>query len=322
MARITVQDLLAAGVHFGHQTKRWNPKMREYVYGVKNGIYIIDLAKTMHQLADACNFLQHTVADGGKILFVGTKRQAQEVVREAAEKTDSFFVTERWLGGALTNNKTIQRSVKRMQEIDAKLEAEGAKMKKKEVAGLTRTSAKLHRNLDGIAKMNELPAALVVVDVCLELIAVAESVKLGIPIVAIIDTNANTDVIDYPVVANDDAVKSISVIINVMADAIKVANDMYIKKAAEEKARIEAEKAEAAKLKAEAEAAKKEEEASKKEKPAAKKPAAKKAPAKKKPVKKAAPAADAEKKAEKAEKAEKSADKAPADKKDEDKKAE
>jgi len=319
MARITVQDLLAAGVHFGHQTKRWNPKMREYVYGVKNGIYIIDLAKTMHQLADACNFLQHTVADGGKILFVGTKRQAQEVVREAAEKTDSFFVTERWLGGALTNNKTIQRSVKRMQEIDAKLESEGAKMKKKEVAGLTRTSAKLHRNLDGIAKMNELPAALVVVDVCHEHIAVAEAVKLGIPIVAIIDTNANPDDIDYPVVANDDAVKSISVIINVMADAIKVANDMYIKKAAEEKARIEAEKAEAAKLKAEAEAAKKEEEASKKEKPAAKKPAVKKAPAKKKPVKKAAPAADAEKKAEKAEK---SADKAPADKKDEDKKAE
>ena len=319
MAKITVQDLLAAGVHFGHQTKRWNPKMREYVYGVKNGIYIIDLAKTMHQLADACNFLQHTVSDGGRILFVGTKRQAQEVVREAAEKTESFFVTERWLGGALTNNKTIQRSVKRMQEIDAKLDADGAKMKKKEVAGLTRTSSKLHRNLDGIAKMNDLPAALVVVDVCHEHIAVAEAVKLGIPIVAIIDTNANPDDIDYPIVANDDAVKSISVIINVMADAIKVANDMYIKKAEEEKARIEAEKAEAAKLKAEADAVKKAE-AAKKEKATAKKPAAKKAPAKKKPAKKAAAPATNEKKA--AEKTEKSVEKAPADKKDEEKKAE
>jgi len=280
MAKITVQDLLAAGVHFGHQTKRWNPKMREYVYGVKNGIYIIDLAKTMHQLAGACNFLQHTVSDGGKILFVGTKRQAQEVVREAAEKTESYFVTERWLGGALTNNKTIQRSVKRMQDIDAKLEADSAKMKKKEIARLSRTSGKLHRNLDGIAKMHDLPSALVVVDVCHEHIAVAEAVKLGIPVVAIIDTNANPDRINYPIVANDDAVKSISVIINVMADAIKVASDMYIKRAAEEKARIELEKAEAAKIK--------EEEKAKRAADAEMEKKSKKSPAKKAPVKKPA----------------------------------
>jgi small subunit ribosomal protein S2 len=212
-----------------------------------------------------------------------------------------------------------------MQEIDAKLDADGARMKKKEVAGLTRTSSKLHRNLDGIAKMNDLPAALIVVDVCHEHIAVAEAVKLGIPIVAIIDTNANPDDINYPIVANDDAVKSISVLINVMADAIKVANDMYIKKAEAEKARIEAEKAEAAKIKAEAAAAKKaESEAAKKEKAATKKPAAKKAPAKKKPAKKATPASDTKK--EEAAKPAKSAEKAPAEKapaeKKEEKKAE
>ena len=168
MAKITVNDLLSAGVHFGHQTNRWNPKMQDYVYGVKNGIYIIDLAKTMHQLADACNFLQHTVANGGDILFVGTKRQAQNVVKEAAENTEMFYVTERWLGGTLTNNKTIKRSVTKMQDIDKLLGSDESKgMRKKELASLGRTSSKLHRNLGGIWDMKKLPAVLVVVDVFL-----------------------------------------------------------------------------------------------------------------------------------------------------------
>ena len=244
MGKITVQDLLSAGVHFGHQTKRWNPKMSDYVYGVKNGIYIIDLAKTMHQLAGACNFLQRTVANGGDILFVGTKRQAQEVVKEAAEKTESFFITERWLGGTLTNNATIQRSVTRMQDIDKLLGAsESTAMKKKEISALTRQGNKLHRNLDGIWNMKKLPAALVIVDVCHEHIAVAEASKLGIPIVAIVDTNANPDKIGHPIVANDDAVKSISVIVKVLADAIKTAAELYQKKVVEEKAAQEAAKA-------------------------------------------------------------------------------
>jgi small subunit ribosomal protein S2 len=316
MGKITVQDLLSAGVHFGHQTKRWNPKMSEYVYGVKNGIYIIDLAKTMHQLAGACNFLQHTVANGGDILFVGTKRQAQEVVREAAEKTDSFFITERWLGGTLTNNATIQRSVTRMQEIDKQLEASEANgMKKKEVSSLTRQGNKLHRNLDGIWNMKKLPAALVVVDVCHEHIAVAEASKLKIPIVAIVDTNANPDKITLPVVANDDAVKSISIIVKVLADAVKTAAELYKKKVVEEKAAQEAARA---KEKAEKEEAKK---AAEKEKKAAKEAAAKNnKPVNKEKVaeKKKAPAA---KKDDKVEKKEEKKSEVPAEKKAEKKEA-
>ncbi len=284
MGKITVQDLLSAGVHFGHQTKRWNPKMSEYVYGVKNGIYIIDLAKTMHQLAGACNFLQHTVANGGNILFVGTKRQAQEVVRDAAEKTESFFITERWLGGTLTNNTTIQRSVTRMKDIDKKLENhEASSMKKKEVSALTRQGNKLHRNLDGIWNMKKLPAALVIVDVCHEHIAVAEATKLGIPIVAIVDTNANPDRIAHPIVANDDAVKSISVIIKVLSDAITTAAELYQKKVVEEKAAQEAAKA---KEKEERELARKEAEKAKKEAEKVKKEAAKANKADKKPAQK------------------------------------
>jgi len=307
MAKITVNDLLSAGVHFGHQTKRWNPKMKDYVYGVKNGIYIIDLAKTMHQLAGACNFLQHTVAEGGEILFVGTKRQAQNVVKEAAEDTNMYYVTERWLGGTLTNNKTIKRSVTKMQEIDKILESEAAKgMKKKEISSLTRQSNKLHRNLGGIWNMTKLPAALVVVDVCQEHIAVAEAYKLGIPIVAIIDTNANPDKISHPIVANDDALKSIGIIVKLLSGAVKTAAELYQKKIVEEKAAAEKAKEEAAK-----------ELAAKKEKEKAEKAAAKKAPAKKAPVKEEKTAAKTVKKA-----AEKSVTKKEAPKKAETKKEE
>jgi len=288
MAKITVNDLLSAGVHFGHQTKRWNPKMKNYVYGVKNGIYIIDLAKTMHQLAGACNFLQHTVAEGGEILFVGTKRQAQNVVKEAAEDTDMYYVTERWLGGTLTNNKTIKRSVTKMQDIDKILDSEAAKgMKKKEISSLTRQSNKLHRNLGGIWNMKKLPAALVVVDVCQEHIAVAEAYKLGIPIVAIIDTNADPDKISHPIVANDDALKSIGIIVKLLSGAVKTAAELYQKKVIEERAAAEKAKEEAAK---EAAAKKEKEKAEKAEKAAAKKVAPKKAPVKEeKKEEKAAP---------------------------------
>jgi small subunit ribosomal protein S2 len=324
MAKITVQDLLAAGVHFGHQTKKWNPKMKDYVYGVKNGIYIIDLAKTMRQLADACNYLQHVVAKGGDILFVGTKRQAQNVVKEAAEDAGMFYVTERWLGGTLTNNNTIRQSVTKMREIDKLLESPEAKtMRKKELSSLARQSAKIHRNLGGILDMRDRPDAIVIVDVCQEHIAVDEAYKLGIPIVAIIDTNADPDKISHPIVANDDALKSISLIVNLLAGAVKNAKELYKKRVAEEKAKQEAEKAkekeEKEKARQEAEKAKKEAAEKAPVKPAApvksdekseKKPAAKK-PAPKKPAPKKADSKEASKpesKPEKKEDAKKSSD--------------
>ena len=283
---ISVKDLLEAGCHFGHQTKRWNPKMKEFVYGSKNGISIIDLTKTIHQIADACNFLQRTVMNGGNILFVGTKRQAQQIVKEAAEATNMDYVAERWMGGILTNNVTIRKSIKRMQEIDAIVSDEAASgLKKKEIVTLTRQTEKLHRDLDGIANMKRLPDVLIVIDVCHNYNAVKEAQKLNIPIVA-----------------NDDAVKSIKVIMDTFLEAIKDALELYGKRAAEERAKIDAAKAEKAKSDA----------AAPKKRPAAKggakRPAAKRAPKKadaetapaageeaaaKKPArKKAAPAAE------------------------------
>lgn len=213
MAKISINDLLEAGCHFGHQTRRWNPKMKDYVYGAKNGISIIDLTKTMYQIAAACNFLQRTVANGGEILFVGTKRQLREIVKELADTTGMYCVSERWLGGTLTNNVTIRKSITKMAEIDGTLNSDAAKsMKKKEIAGLSRRAEKLHRDLDGIAGMKRLPAALVVIDVYNEINAVREANKLNIPIVAIVDTNGDPSLVDYPVAANDDAVKSVQII--------------------------------------------------------------------------------------------------------------
>jgi len=246
MAKITINDLLEAGCHFGHRTRRWNPKMKPYVYGAKNGIYIIDLTKTMRQLADACNFLQRVVAGGQDILFVGTKRQAQEIVRNAATQTKMHHITERWLGGTLTNNQTIRNSINRMKEIDGLTAAgEGSALKKKEIASLTRLGTKLHRNLDGIASMRRLPGALVIIDACHEDIAVKEANKLGIPIVALIDTNADPDAIDYPVVANDDAVKSVQIITDVFVSAIASALDLHRKRVAEDDAARDAAAAQA-----------------------------------------------------------------------------
>jgi small subunit ribosomal protein S2 len=289
MAKITINDLLEAGCHFGHQTRRWNPRMKKYVYGAKNGISIIDLTKTMHQIAAACNFLQKTVANGGDVLFVGTKRQLRDLIKDLADKTGMFYVSERWLGGTLTNNQTIRKSVEKMAEIDQILQSESVNaMKKKEASGLARRGQKLHRDLDGIANMKKLPAALVIVDVCNELNAVREANKLNIPIVALVDTNGDPTLVDYPVATNDDAVKSVQIITDLFAEAIKIAKEIHLKRVAEERDAAEAAKKVAQENAEEAEA--------KAEKPA-RKPRAKAAdkgdkPARKPRAKAEAPAAE------------------------------
>ena len=243
MAKVTINDLLEAGCHFGHQTRRWNPRMKKYVYGAKNGISIIDLTKTMRQIADACNFLQKVVSDGGDVLFVGTKRQVRELIVDLAGKTGMFSISERWLGGTLTNNQTIRKSIDKMKEIDGILASDAVNgMKKKEVAALTRRVEKLHRDLDGIAGMKKLPAALVVVDVCNELNAVREANKLNIPIVALVDTNGDPTLVDYPVATNDDAVKSVQIITDLFGEAIKIAKEIHLKRVTEERDAAEAAK--------------------------------------------------------------------------------
>ncbi len=243
MAKITINDLLEAGCHFGHQTRRWNPKMKKYVYAAKNGISIIDLTKTMRQIADACNFLQKVVSNGGEVLFVGTKPQVRELISGLAEKTGMYCVSERWLGGTLTNNQTIRKSIDKMKEIDGILSSDAINgMKKKEVAALTRRVEKLHRDLDGIANMKSLPAALVIVDVCNEINAVREANKLNIPIVALVDTNGDPTMVEYPVATNDDAVKSVQIITDLFGEAIKVATEIHRKRAAEERDAAEAAK--------------------------------------------------------------------------------
>jgi len=261
---ISIKDLLEAGCHFGHQTKRWNPKMKEYVYGSKNGISIIDLTKTIKQIGDACNFLQREVMNGARILFVGTKRQAQQIVKETAEATGMYCMAERWMGGTLTNLETIKKSIRKMHDLDAIVADENSGYKKKEIALMQRDLVKLHRDLDGIADMRHLPDIVVIIDISYDDIAVREARKLGIPVVAICDTNANPELCDYPIAANDDAVKSIKIIIDTFAAAIKDASELYLAKAAEEKAKEEEEKE---KAKADAKEPAK--------RPAAKRPAAK-----------------------------------------------
>jgi len=243
MAKITINDLLEAGCHFGHQTRRKNPRMKKFVYGAKNGIEIIDLTKTMHQIAAACNFLQKIVANGGDVLFVGTKRQIRDLIRGMAEKTGMYYVSERWLGGTLTNNQTIRKSIEKMGEIDEILGSDAVNgMKKKEVSGLARRAQKLHRNLDGIAAMKKLPAALIVVDVCNEQNAVQEANKLNIPIVALVDTNGDPTMVDYPVATNDDAVKSVQIVTDLFCEAIRIAKEVHLKRVTEERDAAEAAK--------------------------------------------------------------------------------
>jgi small subunit ribosomal protein S2 len=219
--KTAITDLLEAGVHFGHQTKRWNPKMKPYIFGTRNGITIFDLTKTMRHLAEACAFLRDTATAGGKILFVGAKRQAQEVVRGVAEKTSMFFMCDRWLGGTLTNHRVVLSRVAYLQKLRA-MEEDGTMdtLPKKEVAGFRRERGKLERTLGGIVDMKKLPQAMVVVDVGREHIAVAEAKKLGIPVVGLVDSNCAPDQIDYVVPGNDDALRSIKIIMDTLCGAV------------------------------------------------------------------------------------------------------
>jgi small subunit ribosomal protein S2 len=214
-------ELLEAGVHFGHQTKRWNPKMKPFIFEKRNGIYIINLEKSVRQLERATQFLGDIAKRGGKVLFVGTKKQAQEAIREAAQACGHYWVNQRWLGGTLTNLATLKKSVGRLKYIET-LESnpEYSKMGKKEIAALKRDGEKLLRNLEGIRDMDKLPAALVIIDTHRETIAVAEAQRLGIPVVAITDTNADPDPIAFPIAGNDDAIRAIRIILQKLVDSI------------------------------------------------------------------------------------------------------
>jgi small subunit ribosomal protein S2 len=214
-------ELLEAGVHYGHQTKRWNPKMKDFILEEKNSIYIIDLSITVDQLAAAADFLAGAVKGGGKILFVGTKKQAQEAIQEAAAATGQFFVNHRWLGGTLTNLQTIRKSVARLRDFEAREKTpDFARLNKQEASALRREAAKLRKNLEGILDMDRLPDALVVIDTNREQIAVAEATRLGIPVVAIVDTNCDPDPVAYPIAGNDDAIRSIRVVLQRLVDPI------------------------------------------------------------------------------------------------------
>ena len=245
---VNVRDLLDAGLHFGHQTKRWNPKMKRFIFGERNGIYIIDLSKTLEQIKVAQQFLYDTVARGRKVLFVGTKKQAQDALRENADRLGQPYVVHRWLGGTLTNATTVRRSVGRMRELEALATEEGdiRASSKKEGAKLRRELNKLQRNLSGVADMDQLPGAIFLVDINREAIAVAEANRLKIPVVALVDTNCNPDLIDYPIPGNDDAIRAVRLVINLLGDTIQHAANEYAKFAAEESRRKAAEEEEAA----------------------------------------------------------------------------
>ncbi|MEN6348057.1 MAG: 30S ribosomal protein S2 [Syntrophomonas sp.] len=221
MSVVTMKQLLEAGVHFGHQTRRWNPKMSTYIYMERNGIYIIDLQQTVKKFDEAYEFVKSVVAGGKGVLFVGTKKQAQETIKEEARRCGMYFVNQRWLGGMLTNYKTIRKRVFRLKELE-KQEAEGAfeVLTKKEVAKLINERERLERFLGGIKDMDKLPGAVFVVDPRKEKIAVAEARKLNIPVVAIVDTNCDPDEIDYVIPGNDDAIRAVKLIASRIADAV------------------------------------------------------------------------------------------------------
>lgn len=221
MAVVTMKQLLEAGVHFGHQTRRWNPKMKPYIFTERNGIYIIDLQKTVRMMEDAYAFVKDVVADGGTILFVGTKKQAQSTIREEAERCGMFYVNVRWLGGMLTNFQTIRTRVRRLQDIE-KMEIDGSfeVLPKKEVLQLMKEKQKLEKFLGGVRDMARLPDAVFVVDPRKERIAVQEARKLNIPIISIVDTNCDPDEIDYVIPGNDDAIRAIKLICGRISDAV------------------------------------------------------------------------------------------------------
>ena len=225
MSVISMKQLLEAGVHFGHQTRRWNPKMAEYIYTERNGIYIIDLQKSVGKVDEAYNAIYDVAAQGGSILFVGTKKQAQEAVKTEAERCGMYYVNERWLGGMLTNFKTIQSRINRLKEIEA-MEADGTfdVLPKKEVIQLKKEQEKLEKNLGGIKNMKRIPDAIFIVDPKKEAICVQEAHILGIPLIGIVDTNCDPEEIDYVIPGNDDAIRAVKLIVSKMADAVIAAN--------------------------------------------------------------------------------------------------
>lgn len=241
-----MKELLEAGVHFGHQTRRWNPKMKPYIYGGRNGIYIIDLHQTLKRIDEAYEFMRQTAFEGKPILFIGTKKQAQESIQKAAERCGEYYVNQRWLGGMLTNYATIRQRIARLEELE-RMEQEGEweLLPKKEVARLENEKAKLERNLSGIRNMPGLPGAVFIVDLKKERIALLEARRLEIPVVAIVDTNCDPDEVDYPIPGNDDAIRAIRLMVNLMADAI-IEGKQQREKAEAEAAAAEAAAAEAA----------------------------------------------------------------------------
>lgn len=236
MAEISMKLLLEAGVHFGHQTRKWNPKMKPYIFGARNGIYIIDLQNTAKLLKDAYNFVVRTVSEGGTVLFVGTKKQAQDSIVEEAERCGMYYVNNRWLGGTLTNFQTIKKRINRLKELeDMKRDGSFSRYTKKEIIRMEKELAKLEINLGGIKNMDESPSALFVVDTRKEAIALREGQKLGIPIIAIVDTNGDPEDIDYLIPGNDDAIRSIRLLTSIIADAcIEGHNEREAKLRAEE----------------------------------------------------------------------------------------
>jgi small subunit ribosomal protein S2 len=221
VAVVTMKNLLESGVHFGHQVKRWDPRMKKYIFAERNGIHIIDLQKTIQSIKEAYDAVQKTVSTGKSVLFVGTKKQAQSAIQKEAERCEQFFVNNRWLGGMLTNFSTIKKSIQRLKKIE-KMEVDGTfeSLTKKEIAGLQKEKTKLEKNMGGIKDMKELPGILFVIDTRKEAIAVAEAQRLGIPIVAVVDTNCNPEGITYPIPGNDDAIRSISLFTQVIANAV------------------------------------------------------------------------------------------------------
>ena len=214
-------ELLEAGVHYGHQTKRWNPRMRDFILEEKNSIHIIDLSKTVEQLDKAGEFLSGIAKQGGKILFVGCKKQAQEAVKEAAQASGQFYVNQRWLGGTLTNLVTIRKSVSKLKDFEALEKSAGFnKINKAEASALRREANRIRQNLEGVLDMEKLPDAIVIIDTVKEAIAVAESRRLGIPIVAIVDSNSNPEEINYPIAGNDDAIRAIRIILQKLVDSL------------------------------------------------------------------------------------------------------
>ncbi len=242
-----IKKLLEAGVHFGHQTKRWNPKMKKFIFGQRSGIYIIDLEKTVDHLAKARDFMYEIASKGGTVLFVGTKKQAQEVIEEEAKRCSMYFVRNRWMGGLMTNFQTVKKSIERLEEIE-KMQRDGIfeKLTKKETAGLTKERDKLLRDLGGIREMSQLPRVMFIVDTHKEEIAVREASRLGIPVIGLLDTNCDPDVVDFPIPGNDDAVKSIRFITTLIADSVLEGRKAYLesetirRKTAEQEEKVEA----------------------------------------------------------------------------------